>query len=143
MIQAPLSMEFSRQEILQWVTILFSRGSSPPRDQTRVSCISCNGHLHHLGVSYMYAYIPSLMRLPPTPAPYPTPLGHHRVLNSAPCAIQQLPNSGVYASVLPSQCVPPCPSHPAPPCLGTRMGRELQSNLCEEPFLIFTHLILM
>ena len=33
--QAPLSMEFSRQEFL--VAIPFSRGSSRPRDQTQVS----------------------------------------------------------------------------------------------------------
>ena len=32
--QAPLSMEFSRQELLEWVAIPFSRGSSWPRDQT-------------------------------------------------------------------------------------------------------------
>ena len=29
--------------ILEWVAISFSRGSSQPRDQTRVSCISCIG----------------------------------------------------------------------------------------------------
>ena len=34
--QAPPSMGFSRQE---WVVISFSRGSSRPRYQTRVSCI--------------------------------------------------------------------------------------------------------
>ena len=27
--------------MLEWVTISSSRGSSPPRDQTRVSCVSC------------------------------------------------------------------------------------------------------
>ena len=27
--------------ILEWVAISFSRGSSPPRDQTQVSCVSC------------------------------------------------------------------------------------------------------
>ena len=27
-------------KILEWVTILFSRGSSPPRDQTQISCIA-------------------------------------------------------------------------------------------------------
>ena len=36
--QAPLSMGFSAR-ILEWVTISFSRGSSQPRDQTRVSRI--------------------------------------------------------------------------------------------------------
>ena len=35
--------------ILQWVAIPFSRGSSQPRDQARVYCISCTGRriLHH------------------------------------------------------------------------------------------------
>ena len=37
--QAPLSMGFPRQEIPEWVAI-YSRGSSQPRDQTQVSCIS-------------------------------------------------------------------------------------------------------
>ena len=36
--QARLSMEFSR--ILEWLAIPVSRGSSWPRDQTRVSCIA-------------------------------------------------------------------------------------------------------
>ena len=29
--------------ILEWVAICFSRGSSQPRDQTHISCISCIG----------------------------------------------------------------------------------------------------
>ena len=37
--QAPLSMGFTRPRILGWVAIPFSRGSSQPRDRTRVSCI--------------------------------------------------------------------------------------------------------
>ena len=41
--QAPLSMGFSKARILEWVAISSSRGSSPPRDQTRVSSISCTG----------------------------------------------------------------------------------------------------
>ena len=40
--QAPLSMGFSRQEYWSgWVTMPSSRGSSPPRDRTCVSCVSC------------------------------------------------------------------------------------------------------
>ena len=40
--------------IPEWVTMLFSRGSSWPRDPTLVSYVSCIGrwvlyHLHHLG----------------------------------------------------------------------------------------------
>ena len=38
--QAPLSMGFSRHELLEWVAISFSRGSSWPRDRTQVSCIA-------------------------------------------------------------------------------------------------------
>ena len=37
--QAPPSMGFSRQEVLEWVAISFSRESSQPRDQTQVSHI--------------------------------------------------------------------------------------------------------
>ena len=46
--QAPLSMGSSGQE-LEWVAISNSRGSSEPRDQTHVSCISCTGRsiLYH------------------------------------------------------------------------------------------------
>ena len=35
----------SQARILEWVSILSSRASSQPRDQTRVSCISCNSKL--------------------------------------------------------------------------------------------------
>ena len=38
--QAPLSVEFSQARILEWVAISCSRGSSQPRDQTHVSCVS-------------------------------------------------------------------------------------------------------
>ena len=38
--QAPLSMGILQARILEWVAMLFSRGSSRSRDQTQVSCIS-------------------------------------------------------------------------------------------------------
>ena len=38
--QAPLSMGFFQARILEWIAISFSRGSSRPRNQTRVSCIA-------------------------------------------------------------------------------------------------------
>ena len=37
--QAPLSMELLQARALEWVAISSSRGSSPPRDRTCVSCI--------------------------------------------------------------------------------------------------------
>ena len=41
--QVPLSMGFSRQKILELGATSFSRGSSQPRDQTQVFCVSCIG----------------------------------------------------------------------------------------------------
>ena len=38
--KAPLSLEFSKARILDWVVTSFSRGSSPPRDWTLVSSIA-------------------------------------------------------------------------------------------------------
>ena len=34
--------------ILEWVALSFSRGSSPPRDRTQVSCSSCSGQVGSL-----------------------------------------------------------------------------------------------
>ena len=39
--QAPPSMGFFQARVLEWGAIPFSRGSSWPRNQTRVSCIAC------------------------------------------------------------------------------------------------------
>ena len=41
--QAPLSMEFPRQEYWVWVAISSSRRSSQPRDRTHVLYVSCIG----------------------------------------------------------------------------------------------------
>ena len=40
---------FLQMRILEWVAILFSRGSSQARDWSHVSCVSCNGRwiLYH------------------------------------------------------------------------------------------------
>ena len=43
--------------IQEWIAISYSRGSSRPKDQTHISCISCIGrqilyHWHHLGSCY-------------------------------------------------------------------------------------------
>jgi len=38
--QAPLSMGILQARILEWVAMLFSRGSSPPRDRTQVSHVA-------------------------------------------------------------------------------------------------------
>ena len=41
--QAPLSMEFSRARILEWIAMPSSRGSSWPWDWTHMSYFSCTG----------------------------------------------------------------------------------------------------
>ena len=41
--QASLAMEFSRQEYWSWFPLSFARRSSPPRDRTDVSYVSCIG----------------------------------------------------------------------------------------------------
>ena len=45
--------------ILEWIAISFSRGSSWPRDQTLVSCISCIGRwiLYYWATSYLLQLI--------------------------------------------------------------------------------------
>ena len=44
MAQQALSLrEISQAGIMEWAAISYSRGSSWPRDQTCISCISCNG----------------------------------------------------------------------------------------------------
>ena len=60
-LQAPLSMEFSKQEILEWVAISFSRGSSVPRSPSCNSWVSCISrqilyHLYHLGRHFHYLH---------------------------------------------------------------------------------------
>ena len=61
--QAPLSMEFSRQEnflgiLLEWVAISCSRVFSQPRDGTHVSCVSCIGR----GILYHCATCEALIK---------------------------------------------------------------------------------
>ena len=38
--QAPLSMGFLQERILEWVAVPYSRGSSQPRDWTHISYVS-------------------------------------------------------------------------------------------------------
>ena len=38
--------EIFQARILEWVAIPYSRGSSPPRDQTCISCVSCTDGLY-------------------------------------------------------------------------------------------------
>ena len=47
--QDPLSMGILQARILQWMAMSSSRGSSRPRDQNHVSCVSCMGRwvLYH------------------------------------------------------------------------------------------------
>ena len=57
--QAPLSMGFSRQEILDWVVISSSREPSQCRDWTLISFLSCiaGGFFYHW-VTFTYFWLP-------------------------------------------------------------------------------------
>ena len=48
-VWGPLSMEVFRQEYWSRLPFTYSRGSSQPRDQTQMSCVSCTGRyiLYH------------------------------------------------------------------------------------------------
>ena len=56
--QAPLSMRILQARILEWVAMPFSRGSSPPRDQTRVSSISCFGSFTTSATQFPQLFFP-------------------------------------------------------------------------------------
>ena len=105
--QAPLSMEFSRQEYWNGTQVLY--------------------HQHHLGSPCMWSRF-SLVGSPwerdrerereresISPTPPSHPLGHHRAWSWVPCAIEQLPlaiytHRSVSMSMLLSQFVPSSPS---------------------------------
>ena len=53
----------------------------------------CVGFCCTTWISHKYIHIYSLLSLPPAQPPHPTHLGHHRVLNWAPCVLEQLPTS--------------------------------------------------
>ena len=101
--QAPLSMDFSRQEYWNGTCLLHCQvGFLPPappgkpmhvkslqscgkpmRERERVCVCVC-----------VHTYIPSLLSIPPTPLS--TPLGHHRTWSRVPYAIQKLPTSYLF-----------------------------------------------
>ena len=60
--QVPLSMEFSRQ-ILEWVAMPFSRGSSWPRDQT---CISCGSYICYGPRTFLTSLVAQIVKCLPT-----------------------------------------------------------------------------
>ena len=57
--QASLSLEFPRQEILEWTTISYSRGSSQPGNWSSISCFSCIGRwiLYHCAIYEALSFI--------------------------------------------------------------------------------------
>ena len=107
--QVPLSMGFSRQEY--WSGLLCPPpGDLPDPGIEPVSLLSpvlagecfTTSANWEAGNSLVYTYILSLLDLLPTPGshltlpPHPSPLGHHRALSWAPCAVQHLPTSYLF-----------------------------------------------
>ena len=78
--QAPLSIGIFQARILEWVAIAFSRGSSQPRDRTRVSCTA--GRLLTGWATREVSWLHSTSLLPPSPAP-PAPWVNAGVFSGA------------------------------------------------------------
>ena len=77
-----------KARMLEWVAISSSRGTSPPRDQTCMSSVSCiAGGLFttksHQGISYIHIYFLFFFG-------FPSHLGHHRALSRTACTVQQV-----------------------------------------------------
>ena len=105
--------------ILEWVAISFSRESSQPRDQTRISyvswlagkffttCVTWEVQCKSAIIIYKHIY--------PLSSLHPTPLRYHRAPGWPPCVIEQLPtirftHDSICMPMLLSQFVPPSPS---------------------------------
>ena len=54
--QVPLFLGFFQATVLEWVAIFFSRGSSQPRDWTRVTCVS-RRFLYHWAMREVLSYL--------------------------------------------------------------------------------------
>ena len=65
---------------------------------------------------YICPHVSSLLQLPPSHPPYPTPLGGHKAPSWSPCAMRLLPTSyftfgSIYKSMPLSHFIPAYPSH--------------------------------
>ena len=84
---------------------------------------------------YIYPYISSLLHLPPSHCPYPTPLGVHKAPSWYPCAMQLLALAiyftfgSVYMSMSLSHFVPDYPSPSPYPQVHSLVGLHLYSRL--------------
>ena len=90
----------------------------------------------------MCPHISSLLRLPPSHTPYPTPLGGHKALSGSPCAMRLLPTSyrfftfgSVYMSMPLSHFVPAYPSPSPYPQVHSLVGLLLYSRLAPSFFM--------
>ena len=112
--------------ILEWVAISFSRGSSWPSDQTRVSCVAgrfftnwATREAPHREISLCICISPPFWASLP-PHPHPTSLGHLWASSWSPRVMQQFPTSiyfthgNEYTLKLLFQFIPHSPSPPAP-----------------------------
>ena len=101
--QVPLSLGFPRQE--HWSGLPFPPPGDLPNPGIKPTSLMSPALASRLltasltweaPVSHKDTYIPSLLNLPPTHLPHPTPLGCHRTLGWVLCVIQQLPTSYLF-----------------------------------------------
>ena len=91
---------------------------------------------------YICSRISSLLSLPPSHPPYPTPLGGHKAPSWSPCAMQLLPTSyftigSVYMSMPLSHFVTAYPTPSPYPQVHSLVGLCLYSRLAPRFFMTF------
>ena len=153
--QAPLSMQHSLQaRILEWVAISSSRGSSQPRDQTCISCVSCitgrffntwsSSSIASAAVYWLISQSASpshfAFQTPNSPFFFDTP--HGRLLVPQPGGIHPTSTSCIGRQSLTTEPPGKSPNSFVQNCLlctSTWMCKKhLISNMCKTQFLILS-----
>ena len=81
---------------------------------------------------YTYPHISSLLRLPPSHPPYPTPLGGHKAPSLSPCAMRLLATSYlfyIWQCIYVHTTLSLCPSLPFPLCVSSNTFYSRSASL--------------
>ena len=103
--------EILQARILKWVAIPFSRGSSPPRDQTRISFVCCVGRYPRTTSTpweAQHVHIPQNLGVPKTSSILLAPLLPEQRLPACGDKHYEAPGSGSWLNRPDSQHLPLC-----------------------------------
>ena len=91
----------------------------------------------------MYPHISSLLHLPPSYPPYPTPLGGHKAPSWSPCAMRLLPTSYlfyIWSCIYVHATLSLCPSLPFPlPVSSSPFSSRSASLFLSCPYVLHDH----